>query len=50
MKNILLTIALLLAAMPAFAHKEWVHQYLAQEAYRYLEKKVGEIPTLRCID
>ncbi len=47
MKKLFVIIVLWLAAMPCSAHKEWVHQYIVQEAYRYLEKQVGEIPVLR---
>lgn len=28
-------------------HKEQVHQYIVQEAYRFLEKEVGEIPVMK---
>jgi len=47
MKKLFVIIVLWLAAMPCSAHKEWVHQYIVQEAYRYLERQVGPIPTLR---
>jgi hypothetical protein len=47
MKKIILSITLWLVAIPCSAHKEWVHQYIVQEAYRYLAKQVGEIPALR---
>jgi hypothetical protein len=47
MKKLFVIFFLWLAAVPCSAHKEWVHQYIVQEAYRYLEKQVGAIPTLR---
>ncbi len=47
MKKILLILIVWLIAIPCSAHKEWVHQYIVQEAYRYLAKQVGEISTLR---
>jgi hypothetical protein len=47
MKKLFVIIVLWLAAMPCSAHKEWVHQYIVQEAYRYLERQVGAIPALR---
>lgn len=31
-----------------FAHKEWAHQYLTQESYRYLVQVLGvDIPDLK---
>ncbi|TGE16959.1 hypothetical protein [Hymenobacter elongatus] len=32
---------------PAFAHKEWVHQYMVKQSYLYLEQQIGAIPALR---
>ncbi|MFD2784878.1 T9SS type A sorting domain-containing protein [Hymenobacter rubripertinctus] len=32
---------------PAFAHKEWVHQYMVQQSYLYLEQQIGPVPALR---
>ncbi|MFN8359810.1 MAG: T9SS type A sorting domain-containing protein [Candidatus Kapaibacterium sp.] len=47
MKKLILILFVWLAVVPCSAHKEWVHQYIVQEAYRYLAKQVGEIPVLR---
>ncbi len=44
MKKIYFTIILLfLCNVRVYAHQEWVHQYIVQEAYRYLERHVGEM-------
>ncbi|MBK9247675.1 MAG: hypothetical protein IPM69_06065 [Ignavibacteria bacterium] len=47
MKKIFLVFIVWLSSIPCFAHEPWVHQYIVQEAYRYLEKQVGAIPVLR---
>jgi hypothetical protein len=36
-----------LSSTPAVAHKEWVHQYMVQQSYLFLEQQIGVIPTLR---
>ncbi len=30
-----------------YAHKEWVHQYIVKEAYKFLENEIGEIPEIK---
>ena len=47
MKKILIFVMMLLLTESASAHKEWVHQYIVQEAYRFLEREVGEIPGIK---
>jgi hypothetical protein len=48
MKHIfLIFIILCLYHTHSSAHQEWVHQYIVQEAYRYLERHVGPIPALK---
>ncbi|MBN8575031.1 MAG: T9SS type A sorting domain-containing protein [Candidatus Kapabacteria bacterium] len=48
MKKIYFTIILLfLFNVRVNAHQQWVHQYIVQEAYRYLERHIGPIPALK---
>ncbi|MEY4875342.1 MAG: hypothetical protein RL708_491, partial [Bacteroidota bacterium] len=42
MKKIFISFALLICIYSnCFAHKEWVHQYMVQEAYKMLQNQVG---------
>lgn len=41
MKKIILILVVWLCAIPCSAHKEWVHQYIVKEAYRFLVREVG---------
>lgn len=41
-KIIIIPIFILLFCNNAFAHKEWVHQYILKEAYRFLELQLGK--------
>lgn len=34
-------------ARPAEAHKEWVHQYMVQQAYLFLQNQLGPVPALQ---
>lgn len=51
MKNkilgILIWLFFLIGTFQANAHKEWVHQYIGQEAFRFLEMEVGDVWQLR---
>jgi hypothetical protein len=49
MKKKLLFIWLLLlsAIMPSHAHKEWVHQYMVQQAYLFMENQIGPVPLIK---
>lgn len=44
-----ITIILLTVFLPFItsAHKEWVHQYLTQQGYLFLQYQIGDIPSLR---
>ncbi|HOV92937.1 MAG TPA: hypothetical protein PLC04_07675, partial [Candidatus Kapabacteria bacterium] len=33
-----------------YAHKEWVHQYIVKESYKFLEQELGDIPELKYYD
>ena len=46
-KFILLCCLALCFEQPLLAHKEWVHQYLVQEAYKFLEAEIGTVPCLK---
>lgn len=41
MKKLYFIIAILIFSCNSFAHKEWVHQYLVWEAYKFLEYELG---------
>ncbi|TGE21093.1 T9SS type A sorting domain-containing protein [Hymenobacter metallicola] len=41
------TLCLWLSQLPAFAHKEWVHQHMVKESYLFLEQQLGRIDVLR---
>ncbi|GAA3941520.1 T9SS type A sorting domain-containing protein [Hymenobacter algoricola] len=48
MKKLLLALLVALGATnPLYAHKEWVHQHMVKEAYKFLENSVGPIPLFR---
>lgn len=47
MRKILIFIVFLYGTQNVFAHKEWVHQYILKEAYRFLNIKLGKpIPAM----
>lgn len=49
-RNLFLIVALMIILSinsSIYAHKEWVHQYIVKESYKFLEQELGDIPELK---